>query len=527
MATNGYAVVPPPRTARYAIYDGLAAFYFMIASIVFIGLGEHAREHPWVMAHPYILAFLKFACLATFGECLRGRIVAGRWIVRAVLVRALIWGCLGVWIAFAFQVIDAGVGHLLGPGAPAVWRALCASVWINLLSGYGFFMMTAHFVTDRIIDDGWQSPWRALQHPSFSPWARIVMLTLVCFWVPAHTITFLLPPAWRVVFAAYLGIALGLLLSFSNARARRQARMASAMAGHGLALALGCMGVLAAGRAYATEGGGSVYPTGVNTVMPAILPGPNETELFNYIVDVPMPSLNNAKGRSTVPFRANLFAYAPRLVHGWDVDYHGLHLETGVSPVLQRKSVRVGDSSDFAMNMSSFDLQALYLTWSHGNVHLMVGQDFWFPGSTFNRRALANVSPNKVTFMPEGAVTWMPGRWEVSVEFTGQFSTINPATHYHDGALFDLDYGIGYRPFRRIPKLQVGIQGNFANQFSDDMQYGVPYENGYRMRNFTIGPQFVYSIRRGMGVALKWQHNVVSHNTVGGERFWVQFAFPL
>lgn len=40
--------------------------------------------------------------------------------------------------------------------------------------------------------------------------------TIPLFWFPAHTITFLLPGTWQVLFAAVLGVALGVILALAN-----------------------------------------------------------------------------------------------------------------------------------------------------------------------------------------------------------------------------------------------------------------------------------------------------------------------
>ena len=40
--------------------------------------------------------------------------------------------------------------------------------------------------------------------------------TIPLFWYPAHTITFLLPPTLQVLFAALLGVALGVILSIKK-----------------------------------------------------------------------------------------------------------------------------------------------------------------------------------------------------------------------------------------------------------------------------------------------------------------------
>ena len=40
--------------------------------------------------------------------------------------------------------------------------------------------------------------------------------TIPLFWYPMHTITFLLPPTLQVLFAAFLGVALGVILSIKK-----------------------------------------------------------------------------------------------------------------------------------------------------------------------------------------------------------------------------------------------------------------------------------------------------------------------
>jgi hypothetical protein len=44
-------------------------------------------------------------------------------------------------------------------------------------------------------------------------WNFIFKKTIPFFWIPAHTVTFLLPVEFQVLFAALLGIALGVILS--------------------------------------------------------------------------------------------------------------------------------------------------------------------------------------------------------------------------------------------------------------------------------------------------------------------------
>ncbi|SHJ25481.1 hypothetical protein ACQ0P8_14240 [Halodesulfovibrio aestuarii] len=47
-------------------------------------------------------------------------------------------------------------------------------------------------------------------------WGLVLKKTLPFFWIPAHTITFLLPPDLRILFAAMLGLALSVTFTFAN-----------------------------------------------------------------------------------------------------------------------------------------------------------------------------------------------------------------------------------------------------------------------------------------------------------------------
>ncbi len=91
---------------------------------------------------------------------------------------------------------------------------------------YAPVMMTFHKITDvHIIENG--GTIKGLFQPVKIgkifinlnwevQWNFIFKKTIPFFWIPAHTITFLLPPDYQVLFAALLGIALGTILAFAN-----------------------------------------------------------------------------------------------------------------------------------------------------------------------------------------------------------------------------------------------------------------------------------------------------------------------
>jgi hypothetical protein len=189
--------------------------------------------------HGMIMSFIKFAILSTFGECIGLRITSGVYNKKGfgILPRAFVWGILGMGISMAITIFSTGTpAFLVSLGITNAvevmslafsWEklfvALCISVAMNTIFAPVF--MTLHKITDtHILNTG--GTLRGL----FSPipmeniivnlnwhrqWCFVFKKTIPLFWYPAHTITFMLPSDLRVLFAAVLGIALGVLLSIA------------------------------------------------------------------------------------------------------------------------------------------------------------------------------------------------------------------------------------------------------------------------------------------------------------------------
>lgn len=189
-----------------------------------------------------IMSFLKFALLATLGEIIALRIRTGNYNEPGfgIIPRMIVWGFLGLAINIAFQIFSTGgpvfLAYLGLNNAPEAMKgsfsmlklldAFTISATMNLT--FAPVMMTFHKITDtHIIKTG--GTVRGL----FSPipfasifrnmnwdvmWNFIFKKTIPYFWIPAHTITFLLPSEFRVLFAALLGVALGLILTIGKGR---------------------------------------------------------------------------------------------------------------------------------------------------------------------------------------------------------------------------------------------------------------------------------------------------------------------
>ncbi len=177
--------------------------------------------------HPYIGGFIKFAILASIGELLALRIGTGKW-SRPVgfIYRAAVWGFLGIVIALIFPVFAGGVNGALEKGLlPGQGSTLAFAFFTSLIMNltFGPSMMIFHRLTDTYIDLRFNKSAdpvtvkRIIQQvdwPGF--YSFVIFKTIPFFWIPAHTITFMLPPEYRVLMAAVLSLALGLLLSLAK-----------------------------------------------------------------------------------------------------------------------------------------------------------------------------------------------------------------------------------------------------------------------------------------------------------------------
>jgi hypothetical protein len=186
-------------------------------------------------AHPYLVGFAKFLVLATMGELLAVRIAAGAWKApRGLVYRALVWGLLGAAIVLVFEVFASGVGAAQAKGLlPFAGSRPAFAFFVSAVMNLSFApaMMLAHRLTDTLIDMKCESPGSRVALGDIAlriDWKGFVgfvlFRTIPFFWIPAHTITFLLPPEYRVLAAALLSIALGAILAFAKRRPRREGK---------------------------------------------------------------------------------------------------------------------------------------------------------------------------------------------------------------------------------------------------------------------------------------------------------------
>jgi len=207
------------------------------------------NHHYWA-----ITSFLKFGLLSTIGEVIGLRISTGSYFKDGFgyAPRFIVWGLLGIGIKMAFVIFATGTPVLMekflgiqnaiasmkpnsifdafdeGLGYSRILTAFGISTFMNLIFAPVF--MTLHKITDtHILNNGGtlKGFFTPISFKTIFPnlnwfvqWDFVFKRTIPFFWIPAHTITFLMPSEYRIVFAAMLGIVLGIILSLAAQKSK-------------------------------------------------------------------------------------------------------------------------------------------------------------------------------------------------------------------------------------------------------------------------------------------------------------------
>lgn len=186
--------------------------------------------------NPYLMGFIKTAILATYGEMIASRIASKSYFSKkGLFYRFIIWGFLGMAFVLVFKIFDQGVkASMLSGLLPyftsdtllnKIYTAFSVSFFMNLIFAPTFMIL--HRVTDTFIDLGEGHLSQIIKVKGTDvikkiDWQNffgfVVFKTIPLFWIPAHTITFLLPENYRILSAGFLSIALGLILTLSKLR---------------------------------------------------------------------------------------------------------------------------------------------------------------------------------------------------------------------------------------------------------------------------------------------------------------------
>ncbi|MBN1250575.1 MAG: hypothetical protein JXR51_05145 [Bacteroidales bacterium] len=164
-----------------------------------------------VKTYPILTAMVQFAILGTFGD------IISKWIIEkkiflpytylTLILKMLEWAVIAVTIKYAFVgfhgFVDILIEHKMLPELNIFTKSFAISSSMNLQ--YGPFLVIFHRFLDNLISK--KNNWEKIDKG---------MLSLLWFWIPAHTITFMLPKPFQIGLAAIFSVVLGIILGFYN-----------------------------------------------------------------------------------------------------------------------------------------------------------------------------------------------------------------------------------------------------------------------------------------------------------------------
>jgi hypothetical protein len=167
-----------------------------------------------VTAHPILTAIVQFAVLGTLGDAVSHWIVKRKifspYDVKTLVLKITEWSILAVMIKYAFIGFHGFVETLIEnsylPPLDSLGKSFAISTSMNLQ--FGPFLVIMHRLMDNLIAG--KQNWNNLDKGFYS---------LLWFWIPAHTITFILPKEFQIGLAALWSLALGIILGFYNRKA--------------------------------------------------------------------------------------------------------------------------------------------------------------------------------------------------------------------------------------------------------------------------------------------------------------------
>jgi len=277
--------------------------------------------------------------------------------------------------------------------------------------------------------------------------------------------------------------------------------------------------------AMASENGASVYPAGVETAFPGVMPGPGASLFAEFNNFYQANSLVNSKGQSEIPgFHLGVSALAVAFEHNWGMHLLGGTLVSSAAQPYLYETVNLSFGQSSKAGFSNAILEPAALAYDRGVWHWYYGMVVFAPAFGYNKNDLVNIGQHNFAYAPTGAITYLPGHnTEISSRMQYIINRKDTATGYRSGHEFVADYDV----MRNVAKkVAIGVNGFFYKQTTNDLQDGISIPGGNRGRDLAIGPQIRFHFGKVPLIA-KYTRDTLAQNRAVGNSFWVQFGVPV
>lgn len=206
---------------------------------------------------------------------------------------------------------------------------------------------------------------------------------------------------------------------------------------------------------------------------------------------------------------------------------YGVH---AIVPVVYQSMNLNGRNS--TTGVGDITVDPLILGWHQEHWHAAAAFDIDLPAGAYNQNdPRISIGAHYYSFEPLLAFSYMPkAGWEASAKLMYNLKTTNPATNYHSGQEFHMDYLVG----KHVGNWMIGATGYTVEQVTDDTVNGqtlpaVPglWDSGRRGRVLAVGPSVGYTNKHHMSFIANWQHETLIQNRFGGDKVWFKMIIPI
>ncbi len=276
---------------------------------------------------------------------------------------------------------------------------------------------------------------------------------------------------------------------------------------------------------YATEGGASIYPHGVEGYTAGALPPPGVYGMV-YGEHYHAGRLNDKNGdKVNIPnFSVDANVVAPRLVWVTPQKVLGGQLALHTIIPLVNLEVDAGSNSQSKTGLGDITVGAAAGYHHSDKLHSIAALDAYLPTGRYKKGDLANIGTNHGAIEPVYAISYIqPKGWVADAKLGYIINLRNKDTDYTSGHELHADYATGWAFGNGWT---AGVGGYALQQTTRDKQNGTKID-GSKARAFAIGPSVKYDSGKGWFVTAKWQKEIVARNRPEGNAVWLKAVFPL
>lgn len=288
------------------------------------------------------------------------------------------------------------------------------------------------------------------------------------------------------------------------------------------------LGVAFCAPAYATEGGGSIYPNGVENFLLGAMPPPGFYPLV-YGTKYRATELRDDRGNDIAAaiggFKADVAGVIPRFIWVTEQRVFGGQLAVHAIVPLLNVDVRVGQNQNRNTGIGDINLAAALGYHVSPALHYVVALEANAPTGRYDRKDVASIGRNHWNIEPLIAISYIQSKGlNADLKFMYDFNFRNKDTAYKSGQELHADYALGWGLGNGWV---AGVSGYLYRQITDDKVAGIAVAGGNRGRAFAIGPSLRYQNDKGWMITAKYERQYEVRNRASGGAFWIKTLIPM